>query len=386
MSLYRKMFKCLIIVTLVTCTTPPPPETAISPIPEVGVVKLDIATSDLEKHLLLEIGIKVFEIEIDEEEALEFGEWIFAEIRENETYYLPYILRNTLLASNQWGPIRVLPTEDPSMDLTVSGKVLTSDGERLAIQVTVADSSGRVWLEKKYADQSLITDYPESTRYTPGNPFVQASFLEPFQDIYNQVNNDLVEFRGSLTKEDLINIKYVSQLIYAKDLSPSSFAHMLIEDEKSGVLTVATLPAEDDPQFTRVQDMRLRHHFFIDTVDDYYKALYEEMQAPYLVWRKYSYDKIVEENIAESEIYDFNNYGKSRGYLSLTQRYDRFRWSKIFETEYRDLSVGFNNEIAPAILELNEEVHGLSGTMEEQYIQWRRILQQLFTLESEIPD
>ena len=54
--------------------------------------------------------------------------------------------------------------------------------------------------------------------------------------------------------------------------------------------------------------------------------------------------------------------------------------------EYRDLSLGFSNEIAPAILELNEQVHGLSGTMEEQYIQWRRILQQLFKLEEEVPD
>ena len=54
--------------------------------------------------------------------------------------------------------------------------------------------------------------------------------------------------------------------------------------------------------------------------------------------------------------------------------------------EYRDLSVGFNNEIAPEILQLNEQVHGLNGTMEEQYIQWRRILRQLFALEAEIPN
>ena len=93
-----------------------------------------------------------------------------------------------------------------------------------------------------------------------------------------------------------------------------------------------------------------------------------------------------EETNSVDEAYDFSNYGRSRGFLTLTQRYDRYRWSKIFEMEYRDLSVGFNNEIAPAILQLNEQVHGLSGTMEEQYIQWRRILRQLFALEAEIPN
>ena len=131
--------------------------------------------------------------------------------------------------------------------------------------------------------------------------------------------------------------------------------------------------------------MRQRHHLFIDTVDQYYESLYEEMQAAYVIWRKYSYDQI-EEEMAASESYDFNSYGRSRSYLTLTQRYDRYRWSKIFEMEYQDLSLGFSNEIAPAILELNEQVHGLSGTMEEQYIQWRRILQQLFELEEEVPD
>ena len=76
-------------------------------------------------------------------------------------------------------------------------------------------------------------------------------------------------------------------------------------------------------------------------------------------------------------------YSSSSGYLTLTQRYDRYRWSKIYELEYRELASGFNREAAPAILELNQQVHGLSGTMEEQYLQWRRVLRQLFALEND---
>ncbi|MDD9891565.1 MAG: hypothetical protein OXU66_07615 [Gammaproteobacteria bacterium] len=385
MVIYRIAISCLITVSLIACSSAPPPESAPPPIPKVGNVDLDSAIIDPEEHLLLDIGVKVFDIEIGSDEALEFGEWIFTEIRENETHYLPYVLRNTLLTSNQWGPVRVLPTDDPSMDLTVSGTVLFSDGLQLAMRVIVLDSTGKVWFENDYADQSQFEDYPESTRYTPGNPFDSTAFIEPFQDIYNQINNDLVQYRNGLTREELTNIKRISQLVYARDLSPESFSENLSEDE-NGFLTITSLPADGDPQFSRVQDMRLRHHVFIDTVDNYYASLYEEMQAPYVVWRKYSYDQIEEESIAESRAYDFSNYGRSRGFLTLAQRYDRYRWSKIFEMEYRDLSVGFNNEIAPAILELNEQVHGLSGTMEEQYIQWRRILRQLFALEEEALD
>ena len=373
-----------LIATFASCSQPSPQEPIEPPIPEVGIVELEATVLEPEQYQLLDIGIKVFDIVISEEESLDIGEWIFTEIRENETHYLPYVLRSTLVASNQWGPVRVLPLEDPSMDLLISATVLASDGQRLTMQVEAKDSTGRLWLDKDYTDQSSAADFPVSTRYTPSNQFDSANFTEPFQDIYNQVNNDLVDVRSTLSTQELINIKRVSQLVYAGDLAPESFAENLGRNEL-GRLTVVTLPAPDDPQLERVNEMRQRHHLFIDTVDQYYESLYEEMQAAYVIWRKYSYDQI-EEEMAASESYDFNSYGRSRSYLTLTQRDDRYRWSKIYEMEYQDLSLGFSNEIAPAILELNEQVHGLSGTMEEQYIQWRRILQQLFELEEEVPD
>lgn len=135
----------------------------------------------------------------------------------------------------------------------------------------------------------------------------------------------------------------------------------------------------------RVDDMRERHLGFIDTVDEYYEALYTEMQASYVIWRRYSHDQIDETQRLSTRLedYDLNDYGTSRSFTSLTQRYDRYRWSKIYEQEFRELAAGFNRELAPAILELSEQVNGVSGTMDEQYVQWRRILQALFRLETE---
>ena len=68
--------------------------------------------------------------------------------------------------------------------------------------------------------------------------------------------------------------------------------------------------------------------------------------------------------------------------MSLAQSYNRYKWAKIYEQEFTALAAGFNNEIAPAILELNRRVHGLSGSMAEQYAQWRDILRQLFEVET----
>ena len=134
-----------LVVTFVSCSQPSPQAPIELPIPAVGIVELEATILEPEQYQLLDIGIKVFDISISEEEALELGEWIFTEIRENETHYLPYVLRSTLVASNQWGPVRVLPLEDPSMDLLISATVLASDGQRLTMHVEASDSTGRLW-------------------------------------------------------------------------------------------------------------------------------------------------------------------------------------------------------------------------------------------------
>ena len=156
----------------------------------------------------------------------------------------------------------------------------------------------------------------------------------------------------------------------------------MLATNDEGLLEAASLPAKSDPMFARVEDMRVRHHAFIDTVDEYYGALHDEMLQAYIMWRRHSYDQQEQLVSRKQEPISQDFFSSSSGYLSMTQRYTRYRWSKIYRQEFQDLAAGFNQELAPAILELNEQVHGLSGTMAEQYIQWRRILRQLFELET----
>ena len=365
-------------------TAAPPADEVFEPAP-VGSVILNYAEETPNEYQLLDIAVNVFDVELHANDSEQFGEWIFSEIRKNETHYLPYVMKETLLRSNQWGAVRVLPENDPSVDLQVKAKVKASNGKRILVHIEAIDSTGRVWLDQEYLDLASEDDFPDRVRITPGQPFDPEEFVEPFQDIYNAISNSLVKFRSALTEQELVDLKRVSEMIYARDLAPESFDDNLRQDS-SNLLTVVSLPAKDDPMLKRVEDMQTRHHLFIDTVDEYYRSLYEQMRPSYAVWRKYSFDQINEDTKAAKEQYDFQNYGQSGSYLTLTQRYDRYRWSKIFELEYREISAGFNNEVGPAILELNKSVHGLSGTMEEQYIQWKRILRQLFSLEAEIPN
>ena len=101
---------------------------------------------------------------------------------------------------------------------------------------------------------------------------------EPYQDLYENIGNDLVAIREKLSVRDLQTIRDVSTLVYANDLSPESFGHMLTTDD-AGLLEAASLPAENDPMLGRGKNAR-QTHVFIDTVDEYYGALHEEMVRP----------------------------------------------------------------------------------------------------------
>ena len=356
----------------------PPPLAAVT----VGRVELERgAPPGWEARL--EVGVRVFGNEFSRQQR-EIGNPAFAEIREGEARYLPYQLRQALTASGQWGAVRVLPEDDPSVDLMVHGAVLQSDGEGLVLRLRARDSSGRLWLDETYRDSASRGDY-DSVSHDGGISYDSGALQDPFQDIYNRISNDLLAYRDSLTMAELRAIKEVATLVYAQDLSPDSFARFTVRDGR-GRLSLIGLPAESDPMFMRVRDMRRRHHLFIDRVDEYYEALYLHMQEPYLAWRGHSLERELAYIDDQNRELVALNSSVEDSYLALIQRYNQFRWAGIYDEEFTALAVGFSAEVTPAVRELERQVRELSGTMEEQYRQWRRILRRLFEIEAGIED
>ena len=356
----------------------------IEPVGSVSLVTAQMRAPSLASDTLgtrVDIGIVPFTTRENAVNKAAFGDWIFDEIKQKETQFLPHLLSKALIESDLWGAVRVLPEADPSLVITIRGEIISSTGLDLAVHINATDSSGRVWLARDYADVAQLSDYPESTRFTYGNRFDGANYVDPFHDLYKRVANDLLAARDGLDDGLLAEILQIADLVYARDLAPGRFASTLTED-KEGLLRLVTLPASDDPMLARVSDMRYRHHLFIDTVDEYYQTLYEDIQPAYVLWRRYSLDQTEETLSREATPPSTTTYGDSRSFLALSQRYDRFKWSKIYEHEFTELAAGFNNELAPAMLALNGQVHGLSGTMEQQYREWRGILRALFELET----
>ena len=106
---------------------------------------------------------------------------ISAPLRNAEAVYFPVLLKRTMDESGGWGAVRVLPDEDPSAELQITGRIINSDGIELSLHITARDSEGTVWLDRTYTDYSLEQVHRSQLDY----------LKDPFQDLYNSVSNDL---------------------------------------------------------------------------------------------------------------------------------------------------------------------------------------------------
>jgi hypothetical protein len=339
--------------------------------PSVGEVALHRAQQSAE-NTRLDLGLIVFEPGIPEDESIHSAREIFPKIREVEARYLPVVLREALVASNNWGVVRVVPEDDKTLELRVTGEIIHSDGIDLVLQIKAYDATGRLWLDRIYHDQTSQSDYPAIARD------------DPYGDIYRKIANDLGEFKNQLNPEKLATIRNVALLRYAASLSPEAFSDFLAESE-NGQIALRRLPTEDDPMMVRVQRIRNQEYLFIDTVDEQYVALHAEMGPTYYLWRQYGRERAIFKDDYGERAANRDSYGKRGSFIAMEQTYNAFKNTKIQDQDLKELAGGFNNEVAPTVMEVNGRVFRLSGGLDAQYAEWREILRSIFSLETGLP-
>ena len=172
-----------------------------------------------------------------------------------------------------------MPNEISTFDVQLTGQILLSNGEEMSLLVTASDSTGQVWYSREYTEQISQFSYAPTQR--------QAN--DPFQVIYNNIANDLLEFRKkNLDGAEIRNIRTITELQFARSFAPEIFSQYLQTDEE-GITSVVRLPAENDPYLARMRDIRQRDNLFVDTVQDYYATFSLEMRGPYDAFREVSY-------------------------------------------------------------------------------------------------
>jgi hypothetical protein len=321
------------------------------------------------ENTLLDIGLLVFDPGIPTDASTHSKLGIFPEIRKSEAKYMPVVLREALVDSGEWGAVRVFPEMLESSELLVTGSILHSDGQHLELQILANDATGVTWLDKAYSGVTTPADYPVKV---PGDPYIE---------IYRDIANDLLQVRRQKSAKELAAIREVALMRYAGELAPEAFGSY-ISQSPEGVYQLLRLPAMDDPMLARVIRIRNQEYLFIDTVDEQYLRLSEEMAPTYNLWRQFGAEQTVFKDEFEQRVSKRDSQGRRGSFAALEQTYNAYKMSKIHEQDMDELALGFNNEVAPTIMQVSGTVVKLSGTLDTQYVEWRDILRQIFALET----
>lgn len=360
----------------------------------VNATKAVHAEREIPTAELLDINIVVFDPGYTE--PVEEDSGIFPQVRNAEAGFIPYRLRQTLQSTGHWGPVRVVPNDDTNSELLITGKIIESTGRDLELAVRAVDASGRVWLDKSYEETAASLSYSDS----------DPAAVDPFQDLYNRIANDLLKERKKLSSNQLRDIRQVAFLRFADDLAPDAFGDYLAE--KNGRYGAAGLPAESDPNVQRITRIRERDYRLVDALDQHYYLFSEQIQVPYDEWRAASYreaknlEKVRKEAIGRmvagavgvaAGIYGAGQASNSAeaaaaysavaggGYLFKTGL-DKNAEKKLHIEALKELGESLSGDLKPRVIELEGKTVTLSGSAEAQYQEWRELLRGIYATET----
>jgi len=356
-------------------------------------VVLSKVSEELPEAQLMDVWIELFdpgELPTKEKDALGLSK----EIREAEARYIPIHLRGVIEKTGYWGAVRVVPYDTEGAEVLLRGLIVSSDGSELELKVAAEDASGRVWFKKTYKGE-----------VEPGTYDVLPENMDSFQAIYRLIANDLANFRNKLTDQERMTIRQYADVRFAADMAPDAFAgHVQIGDK--GMFQLNHLPAENDPAFQRVQIIRERDFMLIDTLNGQFDNYYLEMAIPYTEWRKAR--SLEAESLREVKkkantrkflgamailgAIALEATGSSNGTLrdvmvlggavAIKQGMDINAQSPIHQAAIEELGESFSSEAQPMVVEVDGEVHKLTGSAETQYQQWRALMREIYASET----
>ena len=366
-------------------------------------VSLNSSINSINEEDLLDVSIVLFdsgvpEGEIDKELLEELiNEGTFVHIRRTESRYMATHLKDTLQNSGYWGSVWVTPDRSLIADLEIMGKILHSDGDRVSLDIHAVDASGRTWLKRNYQ------------MFTAAGAFNRNIYpdKDPYQDIFNRIANDLAVLQVRLEPGEGKNIRRITELRFAEEISPESFQGYL--NNSRGRMSINRLPSLEDPQFNRIQRARDREHTFIETLNEHYVGFYNNSTESYDGWREYSREESIAikelesssrwrtgigvATIVASIVYDSNSDGdfNSRvirdtmmytGVEMIKSAGVRREEKRLHTQTLEELSLSFDDEVMPMVIQIEGTQHRLTGTADAQYQEWKDLLLELYKSET----
>ncbi len=349
-------------------------------------IQLDIAQTEIPFEELLDIGIMLFDPNVPEKE----NPMIFPEIRKAEARYMPYHLKKTLESTGHWGGVWVLPERSKAIDLIVVGRIEKSDGLDVELKIGVWDIVGTQWVNKTYKSNIAKSSYSKRRDITQ----------DPYQNIFNKIANDLLQIKQSRARDELIRLSKTGEIRFASELIPVYDDY--ISKNKKNVYSLERLPSEDDEIMQRILEVQEREFLLLDTLNEYYGQLYENLSQPYEDWRRLSREDMITyeelqrsartrkilgavalagalatdgDSRASSTARQMAIYG---GMEAMRSGFSKASEAKIYQESLKESGADFDAQAQPLVIELEGQTIRLSGSAEEKFQEWRRLLKEIY--------
>jgi len=369
----------------------------VSEVITADTTQLEVASLNISESMLLDIGIMNFDPGIPAKNDSEKS-GIYPEVRLAEARYLPYHIKTTMQGTGYWGAVRVIPNRYVFTDVTITGRIERSDGEYVTLVIKAEDSMGNEWFENSYATQTGLTSYAE----------YRDRSSDPYQKIFNDLANDLRAYVAQMDPKDITRLRQASELKFFADMAPDAFGEHFSVD-KDGMMTLLRLPAENDPMVSRLRQIRERDRLVVDTLNEHYANFYYGIALPYEGWRKNAREQAIAYRqtrrsatmkallgvVVVAGSMSINSGGSNsrakqaakyvginRGMRTIFDAWRMRSSANVYRESIKELSESFVAEAAPLVIQVEGESRRLTGTAEAQYESWRKLLHEIYQVET----
>lgn len=350
----------------------------------------------------LNVAVPVFDPGIPNKYSEREKKGIYPEVRKAESRFLAVRLAETLTNSGYFGAVRVVPDRTNVLsDVVVNVRITESNGGSFKANVFAADSTGKKLLKKKYKQDVHPRFYKDRTK----------AGVDPYQTVLTAITRDLGKKVSKLKSKRIRKIKNTTTLRYGMALAPQAFKGTLKvrTSSKSGTSwKIKSMPAENDPMLQRVAMLRVRDDLFTDAMQVTYQNFSNNMHDDYRNWREESsveYRAMIKaKKKARGRIFGGilaavagvvvaaetkGTYGDAAaigligaGAATVASGIQKNKEAKQYKSLMREHARSFDSALEPQVVEFEQETATLTGTIEEQFTQFRALLARVYESET----
>lgn len=344
----------------------------------------------------LDVVVPVFDPGLSKKAEMYAEPGVWPELRRAEANRFAHKLKLALEETGAFGAIRVTPDATATGDLYVLGAIEESNGETVAIDLEVRDSSNARWFGQSF-EHAVVQGFYKNIR---------NKGADAYDPVFARAAAYVVEQLDRQPDADLERLKLLTDLRFGASLTEEAFTNHLGREADHYVLT--SYPSADDPMLRRTKDVRVRDQLFIDDLQDHYRAFSDKMDESYRVWQEHSLIEVEAQRKAKRRallqglagaalvglgIAALSTMPSSTaattaglaggvvGAIMIGKGFQTSKEAKVHRDALNELGESIDVELAPQVVEFHEQTEKLTGDAKEQFSQWRAFLKKIYEQE-----